>query len=231
MSGEDQLLRRSVTSPFALAAAVGIALAVGGCENKAQIFQDQNAGGWFSKPASFFTPRDWARPTTTAADLGPSGPVRAEELVNPDGSCAPAAAETAQAAAPAAQQPTAAPAAAAAGKGIGFEGGLDPSGGPGSGAAAAPVLGGIGLGMTECDAVRRGGQPSNVAISAGQGGERKVVLTYLAGPWPGIYTFSAGRLKEVEAAPMPDKPKATPKKKAPKKKAKTASGAEPMYVQ
>jgi hypothetical protein len=229
-AGGNQLPRLSVTSPFALAAATALALTVGGCENRAQIFQDQNAGGWFSKPMSFLTPRDWARPSTTSADLGPSDPVRAEDLVNPDGSCAPAAAATAQAAAPAAPPPAAAPAAANGGKGMGFEGGLEPGAGPGSGAAPT-VLGGIALGMSECEAVRRAGHPSNVAISAGQGGERKVVLTYLEGPWPGIYTFDGGRLKEVEAAPVPEKPKAAPKKKRPAKHAKSTIGPERIYVQ
>ena len=85
--------------------------------------------------------------------------------------------------------------------------------------------------MTECDAVRRAGRPSNVAISAGAAGERKVVLTYLEGPWPGIYTFAAGRLKEVEAAPQPERPKPKPKAKKPAKRAKSASSAGRVYVQ
>jgi hypothetical protein len=69
------------------------------------------------------------------------------------------------------------------------------------------VSGGIALGMTECQAVQRAGSPSNVAIAAGEKGERKVVLTYLSGPWP---------------APEQPKPaKAAPKKKP--AKPKTAS--------
>jgi hypothetical protein len=113
---------------------------------------------------------------------------------------------------------------------VGFEGGLESgAGGPGTG-ASAPVLGGIALGMSECDAVRRAGRPSNVAISAGAAGERRVVLTYNEGPWPGIYTFAAGRLKEVAAVPELEKPKPAPKKKKPAKRAKSASTAERMYV-
>ena len=74
--------------------------------------------------------------------------------------------------------------------------------------------------------------PDNIAISAGEGGERKVVLTYAEGPWPGIYTFAAGRLKEVDAVPEPEKPKKpAPKKKKPAKRAKSASSAERVYVQ
>lgn len=198
-----------------------------GCENKAQVFQDNNSGGWFSKPMDIFEKPSWARPTTTSASLGPSGPVGAEDLVNADGSCPPAA-ETAQAQAPAAAP--AQPAPAADGKGTGFEGGLEPGGGPGTG-AMAPVLGGVALGMTECQAVRRAGQPSNVVVGAGQGGDRHVVLTYLDGPWPGIYTFDAGRLKQVDAAPVPEKPKAKQKQKPKPKRAKSASSAERVYVQ
>src|SRR4029077_11696182 len=60
------------------------------------------------------------------------------------------------------------------------------------------IIGGIGLGMTECDAVRRAGAPSQVSVGTGDSGERKVVLTYLTAPWPGIYTFNSGRLKVIE---------------------------------
>jgi hypothetical protein len=222
------LPRHSATSKFALTCAVLLATAVGGCENRAQIFQDQNQGGFFAKPVDIFKKPDWARPSTNAADLGPSGPVAPEELVSADGQCGPAAPE-AQAAAPAQPAP-APPPAAAGGAGTGFEGGLQPGGAPGAG-APPPVTGGIALGMTECEAVRRAGHPSNVAISMGDGGTRRVVLTYLDGPWPGIYTFASGRLKVVDAAPQPERPKAKPKKKAPKKRAKSASSAERVYVQ
>jgi hypothetical protein len=204
------LLCRRVISRFALAGAV--ALAVGGCSNQAQIFDSSN---WFSKPTNVFAKPDWARPVDqNTAELGPRGPVGPNDLVNPDGSCA--AAEAPQAAASA---PEAAPA---------TTGSADPAAGqPG----APPVLGGIALGMTECDAVRRAGTPSNVAISAGDKGERKVVLTYLSGTWPGIYTFDSGRLKVVDRAPEQQKPKAPVKKKKAAKPAKSASGAERTYVQ
>ena len=66
---------------------------------------------------------------------------------------------------------------------------------------AAPVLGGVALGMSECEVVRRAGLPGNVDIGVGDQGSRKVVLTYLSGPWPGIYTFSAGRLKLSTRSP------------------------------
>lgn len=223
--------RLSATSSLGLISVLLLAIAVGGCENKAQVFQDKNEGGFFSKPLNLFDKPSWARPTAASVDLGPKGPVSAEELVSADGSCPPAAAGTAQASAAAQQPAPAAAQPAGGGKGIGFEGGLESGGGAGAGAPAAPVLGGIALGMTECEAVRRAGHPSNVAISAGQGGERKAVLTYLEGAWPGIYTFDAGRLKQVDAAPVPEKPKARPKKKKPAKHAKSTVGPERMYVQ
>jgi hypothetical protein len=83
-------------------------------------------------------------------------------------------------------------------------GGLQPAGMPG-----APVLGGIALSMTECQVVRRAGQPNQVAIGGGEHGVRKVVVTYVSGPWPGVYTFEAGRLKVIDsipAQPQPAKP-------------------------
>jgi hypothetical protein len=44
------------------------------------------------------------------------------------------------------------------------------------------------------------------------------VLTFLNGPWPGIYRFSDGRLKVIDRAPAPPEP--PPKKKTTKKPAK-----------
>jgi len=201
------------------------ALALAGCSGTSKIFDDKNEGGFFSKPIDVFSSPEWAKPTTTSVQLGPTGPVGQEDLVSADGQCPPAPPEPAQASAPA-------PAAEAPKAGIGFEGGLEPSGG-GPGAAPMPTGGGgIALGMTECQAVRRAGTPSNVAISAGAGGQRRVVLTYLAGTWPGIYTFTGGRLKEIDAAPEQEKPKA-PAKRRKVKRAKSAhtSGTEREYVQ
>jgi hypothetical protein len=106
-------------------------------------------------------------------------------------------------------------------------GGLQPEGAPG-----APVLGGIALGMTECQAVRRAGHPSQVSIGTAKQGGRKVVLTYLAGPWPGVYTFQSGRLKVIDAAPAQPKPVKRKKKikKKPRQRAHTAA-TERVYVQ
>jgi hypothetical protein len=206
---------------FACAAALGVA----GCKNAADIFQDQNEGGWFSKPVDLFGKPDWARPSANrGVDLGPQGPVGAEDMVGADGRCAQPAAALAQAAPAAAAPPPAdravgsvagdlagAPMAAATPAATPADPGLQPGGAP-------TVAGGIALGMTECQAVQRGGSPNNVAISAGERGERKVVITYLSGPWPGIYTFSGGRLSVIERAPEQPKPaKVAPTKKKPVK--------------
>jgi hypothetical protein len=176
------------------------ALAVAGCKNSADVFSDQNDGGWFSKPVEFFKKPDWAKPADASnASLGPSGPVGPDDLVGADGRCGVIAAP---APAPQAGQPPDGAVAVNA-----------------PDASAPTVLGGVALGMTECQTVQRAGTPGNVSIGSGEKGERNVVLTYLSGPWPGIYRFSDGRLKVVERAPAPPAPpKAPPKKKKAAKK-------------
>jgi hypothetical protein len=87
----------------------------------------------------------------------------------------------------------------------------------GAAAAPAPTGGTVALLHTECDVVRGIGVPDSVNISNGPRGDRLAVVTYLRGPRAGIYTFSAGRLTSVEAAPeQPAQPKAA--KPKPKKK-------------
>ena len=220
------------------------ALLTAGCKNSAGVFQDQNDGGWFSRPFDLLGKPDWARPTTGTVELGPRGPVAPEDMVSADGRCgAPPA--LAQAPDPATAQPP--PADRAVGSVAGDLAGApmppvtQASASPDTGLqrletpATPPVAGGIALGMTECQTVQRAGTPNNVAISATEKGERKVVLTYLSGPWPGIYTFSAGRLKVVDTAPDQPKPVKPATKKSPKKKPTTAKTAghefERTYVQ
>jgi hypothetical protein len=204
------------------------ALAGAGCTNTAQVSADQNEGGWFSKPLNMLAKPDWARPVSGGVNLGPQGPVGPDDMVSADGRCGAPTAAVAQAAEPA---KAAAAESDDADSAVGTPA-TPASAGPNPGlerlqAAPGPqVSGGIALGMTECQALQRAGTPSNVAISAGEKGERKVVLTYLSGPWPGIYTFSAGRLAVVERAPEQPKPaKAAPAKKTPKKK-QSANAAE-----
>ncbi len=91
-----------------------------------------------------------------------------------------------------------------------------------TGPAGTPVMGGVALGMTECQAVRRAGPPNQVTIGTGDQGVRKVVLTYASGPWPGVYTFEAGRLKVIDAAAVTSQPP-KPQRKT-RKPDRTASG-------
>jgi hypothetical protein len=83
------------------------------------------------------------------------------------------------------------------------------------------VAGGIALQMTECDVVRRAGAPEQMQIGADERGERSVVLTYIRGPRPGIYRFTAGRLASIERAPDAPGAKAAPKAKPSKKAARS----------
>ena len=85
---------------------------------------------------------------------------------------------------------------------------------PGSN-AAPPSVGGVGLGMTECQIVQRAGQPNSVDIGA-ENNARKVVLTYAGGTWPGIYTFVDGRLKIIDRVATPEPAKPVAKKRAAK---------------
>jgi hypothetical protein len=102
-------------------------------------------------------------------------PIVAADLVGPEGQCA-----------------------AAAGQSTGFADST--SGEPG----AAPLTpGGISLQMTECDVVRRAGVVDTVNFGVNERGERAVVLTFLKGPWPGVYRFTGGRLVAIERAPSP----------------------------
>lgn len=219
--------RQDAVSRIALVCAALIGVGAAGCSDRAQVFADNNES-WFSKPF-IFTP-DWAKPDSIAKtpDLGPRGPVGAESLVGADGRCAMAE-QTAQAMAPPVAQPP-------ADRPVGSMAG-DLAGAPMSPMAAAPpvaepgapqVMGGIALGMTECQAVARAGTPGNVAITGGDQGERNVVLTYLSGPWPGIYRFSDGRLKVIDRAPVPpEAPKPPPKKKTSKKPVKPTAAKQP----
>lgn len=205
--------RRRAVSAKALICFAVLAGGIGGCSKATDVITD-NEGSWFTKP--ILTTPDWAKPAAVSRniDLGPKGPVGPNDLVTADGRCS-GAPELAQAAAP--LPPADRPVGSVAGD---LASAPMPAAAPAAAAPGAPqVMGGIALGMTECQTVQRAGQPGNVAIGAGPGGERSVEITYLGGPWPGIYRFSDGRLKVIDRAPAPpEQPKAPPKKKSGKKK-------------
>jgi hypothetical protein len=234
-------LRRRVVSRIALVlCAAGLAGAVAGCANTLQPFTEASESGWFSKPTDVFAKPSWASSTIDDANvqLSPRGPVAPGELVGADGRCSAPAAEAAPPAPAAAPAP---PPERPADRPVGsMAGDLASAPMPAATAVSAnpnaalpdqppgapQVVGGIALGMSECDVVRRAGLPGNVNISAGARGDRKVVLTYLTGTWPGIYTFDAGRLKVVDRAPVPETPAKPPvKKKNAKKPVKPKSAA------
>jgi hypothetical protein len=94
----------------------------------------------------------------------------------------------------------------------------DPSANPGEGQSADVVAllgGGVALGMSECDVVARLGQPTAVNLGSNPNGLRSAVLTYNAGPRPGIYRFVGGRLAEMDRV---EGPPPAPEKKTTKKK-------------
>src|SRR5262245_38321533 len=95
-----------------------------------------------------------------------------------------------------------------------FAGPEQAAGAADSGTSAALVPGGVALQMTECDVVRRAGVPDKVDLGADARGDRAAVLTYTAGPLPGVYRFSAGRLVAIERAPGPPPSAAKPQKPA-----------------
>jgi hypothetical protein len=153
--------------------------------------------GGFKTP-QFFSRQDWGSSgKSIEGEFSSSAPVAPEEMIDAGGACAGGLA-----------QAPATPEAALA----------TSSGEPIEVQAAPTVAGGIALGMTECDVVRRAGRAGNVQISADPNNDRTVVLNYQTGPWPGIYRFSLGRLKEVERVEAPPPPPKSVKKKAAKPK-------------
>jgi hypothetical protein len=160
------------------------------------------------QPMKFFEKQDASTPGLDGeASFGTSAPVTPEDLVDASGACA----ASAVAAAPAPAQDS------ATGTIAGDLGSQN--------VQSPPVLGGVALGMTECQVVQRAGQPGKVEISADPNNDRATVLTYMTGPWPGIYKFSVGRLKEVERVAEPPPPKLA-KKPVKKKKAVPKAAAQ-----
>jgi hypothetical protein len=149
---------------------------------------------FFPNRGQLFKAPEWVSPSRVAApDALPSGPVSPEDQVDAAGHCgAPAAAQSEVAVGT-----------------IAGDLGTTTSSSP---ATPGIVPGGISLGMTECQVVSHAGQPAQVNIGVDDKGSRKVVLSYPGGPWPGIYTFSAGRLKMVDRAAQPEQPKPAKKK-------------------
>ena len=208
-----------------------LAMPIAGCTHSLGSLSDVTESSMFSKPADIFVKPSWASSTINDnnVQLSPRAPVAPEELVGVDGRCGASVAEAAPAPAATPAPPPERPADRPVGSIAGdlasapmpatTPASAQPNAGlPGQPPGAPQVTGGIALGMSECDVVRRAGLPGNISIGTGDRGERKVVLTYLTGTWPGIYTFDGGRLKIVERAPEPPTSAKPPVKK---QKAKT----------
>lgn len=196
-----------------------LCLVLGACSSSGDVvditkFKAPTLGDMFAKP-------DWADTTGSTKRIA-SRALTQDDYVNADGTCA-SSAPAPVAAAPVENKPEGSedPAAPAA----------TPASAPVAPEPAAPasprVIGGIGLGMSECDVVQRAGTPGRVDLSAGEKSDRNLVLTYMSGDRPGIYRFRDGRLVSIErvAVAEPEKPK-KPVKTAAKPKPKTAAASD-----
>jgi hypothetical protein len=176
-------------------AALAAAAALGGCADI-----DLTQQGWFAKPLDIYGKNAGYTFSELQDTKQRQRVITANDLVSSNGACAaPPPAPQAMAAAPPAPGGTASDATAPA-------------------STTDSLLGtGVALGMTECDVVFRAGPPGPVQIGQRPNGSRTVVLTYNAGPRPGIYRFESGQLMEMDAvAPPPAPPKMATKKKTSK---------------
>jgi len=167
-----------------------LALLLCGCSGT-----DFEANAWFNKPLNPFG-RNLGYSYSQLDETKQARQVTANDLVDANGACPPAAAPPQASAAPGAE---------------------------GAPTAYVPSQLGerVGIGMTECEVVARVGAPTAVNIGVGRAGQRSVVLTFRSGPRPGVYRFAAGRLAEMDRveepppAPQPPATKKRPAKKAP----------------
>jgi hypothetical protein len=172
-------------------------------------FSTQQA--WFAKPLDVSGRNSGYTFSELQESKQRQRPITANDLVSGNGACPspPAATQVVAAAAPAAPTVPSAPGASATD-------------------AAAPAAGtdallgtAVALGMSEFDVVFRAGQPNSVQIGQNPNGDRTAVLTYNAGPRPGIYHFERGQLAEMDSVAPPPAPPKTASKKKPSKSAKT----------
>jgi hypothetical protein len=84
------------------------------------------------------------------------------------------------------------------------------------GAPQQAATGSVALQMTECALVRTLGAPDKIDIGANERGERTAQLLYNRGDRPGLYSFTAGQLKQIDRVAEPSPPP-RPQKKPPAK--------------
>jgi hypothetical protein len=182
-------------------AALALAVALGGCAN----VDFDTAQNWFSKPLDIGGRNAGGYTFSELAETKQrQRPVTPNDLVDANGGCPARAQPQPPAAAPGTQATSALPV---------------PD-------TASLLGGGIALGMNECDVVFRAGQPSAVQIGKSSNGDRSAVLTFNAGPRPGVYRFERGTLTEMDRAaqtsnPPPEKKKAAKSTKPQKKNNQT----------
>ncbi len=151
-----------------------------------------------AKVSDVFATPEWAKGNQARART--SRAVTQNDLINPDGSCALAAAT--DGVAPPAD----------AGEALAGQGPLP------------AVQGGVALGMTECEILQRTGAPDTFNISA-EGTDRVTTVTVMRGSWPGLYRFRGGRLVSIERV---DVPAAKPVRSSRPKKASSTSQQMPL---
>jgi hypothetical protein len=174
--------------------AMAVAVALCGCTDA-----DTTKESWFAKPFQFVSRNGGYSFSELQETKDRTKMILTNELVDSNGACpAPLApAPAAQPAAPA--QPVAA--------------GGNQAGAPPASDANSLLGGGVALGMSECDIVNRAGAPNSVQLGNNPNGDRTAVLTFNAGPRPGIYHFERGALMEIEGVPAPPAPPKVAKKK------------------
>jgi len=213
-SGEVTMRRMVGMRGLFAACVLLLAPAMAGCSGS--VFSSD--AGWFSKKVELFDAPRWSRISYDEKNAQRREVTQAD-MVDASGYCAQSATVVASAQPENAPEPAPAPP-------TGPSNGpmqLGPNAPPPPPAAAAvpdapPVAalnaGGIALGMTECDVVKRTGLPDRTDIATNPRGERAVTLTVTRGPWPGIYRFDSGRLVSIERAGSPPAPAKGKKKPA-----------------
>jgi hypothetical protein len=189
----DRLIGRRLSG----AALTALCLVIGACASSVDTTPDPN-----KKLSDVFATPDWAK--FTGATATSQRAVTPDDLISADGRCAGSPGPVASASSDTTD-------------------GTNP-GGPEAPPVPAPqaptVGGGIALAMTECQVAQRAGSPERLDIGA-DGQDRSVTLTYMRGPWPGIYRFRGGRLVSIDRVEVPPEPKS---KKQPAKKKQQSRG-------
>lgn len=194
---------------FAAAAALTAAVALGSCSSA----NLDATTGWFSKPLDLFGSRSGYSYSNLDSGAIQEHRITANDLIDANGAC-PAAAARPQQPPPPPQPPQATANAAGAA--------VPP------GDLASMLGGGVAIGMSECEVATRLGQPGAVNLGKYPNGNRSAILTYNAGPRPGIYRFEAGRLTEMDRVETPPPPPEPAKKKvAKKRRSKSQEPAKP----